>query len=34
MRRLVLTPCAKQKDPKTGAEVLLLVNIGSHDEVY
>ena len=25
---------AKQKDPKTGTEVLLLVNIGSHDEVY
>jgi mRNA-degrading endonuclease YafQ of YafQ-DinJ toxin-antitoxin module len=25
---------AKQKHPKTGAEVLLLVNIGSHEEVY
>ena len=25
---------AKQKHPKTGAEVLLLLNIGSHDEVY
>ena len=25
---------AKQKHPKTGTEVLLLVNIGSHDEVY
>jgi mRNA interferase YafQ len=25
---------AKQKHPKTGAEVLILVNIGSHDEVY
>ena len=25
---------AKQKQPKTGTEVLLLVNIGSHDEVY
>ncbi len=25
---------AKQRHPKTGAEVLLLVNIGSHDEVY
>jgi mRNA interferase YafQ len=24
----------KQKHPKTGAEVLLLVNIGSHEEVY
>jgi mRNA-degrading endonuclease YafQ of YafQ-DinJ toxin-antitoxin module len=25
---------AKQKHPQTGTEVLLLVNIGSHDEVY
>jgi len=25
---------AKQKHPKTGAEVLLLVNLGTHDEVY
>jgi mRNA-degrading endonuclease YafQ of YafQ-DinJ toxin-antitoxin module len=25
---------AKDKHPKTGAEVLILVNIGSHDEVY
>lgn len=25
---------SKQRHPKTGAEVLLLVNIGSHDEVY
>lgn len=25
---------AKHKHPKTGAEVLLLVNIGSHEEVY
>jgi mRNA interferase YafQ len=25
---------AKQKHPKTGAQVLLLVNIGSHEEVY
>ncbi len=25
---------AKQKHPKTGAEVLLLVNLGSHEEVY
>ena len=25
---------AKQKHPKTSAEVLLLVNIGSHEEVY
>jgi mRNA interferase YafQ len=25
---------AKQKNPKTGAEVLLLINIGSHEEVY
>ena len=25
---------AKEKHPKTGAEVLLLINIGSHDEVY
>ena len=25
---------AKVKDPKTGREVLLLLNIGSHDEVY
>jgi hypothetical protein len=24
----------KQKHPKTGAEVLLLINIGSHEEVY
>ena len=25
---------SKQKDPKNSAEVLILVNIGSHDEVY
>jgi mRNA interferase YafQ len=25
---------AIQKNPKTGAEVLLLINIGSHEEVY
>ena len=25
---------SRQKHPKTGAEVLILVNIGSHDEVY
>jgi mRNA interferase YafQ len=25
---------ARQKNPKTGAEVLLLINIGSHEEVY
>jgi mRNA interferase YafQ len=25
---------AKQKHPKTGANVLLLINIGSHEEVY
>jgi len=25
---------SRQKHPKTGAEVLLLVNIGSHEEVY
>lgn len=25
---------SKQKNPRTGAEVLLLVNIGSHEEVY
>jgi len=25
---------ARQKHPKTGAEVLLLINIGSHEEVY
>ena len=25
---------AKQKHPKTGAETLLLVNLGTHDEVY
>ena len=25
---------SKQKNPKTGAEVLLLVNLGSHEEVY
>lgn len=24
----------KQRNPKTGAEILLLVNIGSHEEVY
>jgi mRNA-degrading endonuclease YafQ of YafQ-DinJ toxin-antitoxin module len=24
----------KQKHPKTGAEVLLLLNIGTHEEVY
>ena len=25
---------AKQKHPKTGEEALLLINIGSHEEVY
>ena len=25
---------AKQKHPKAGAEILLLVNLGTHDEVY
>jgi mRNA interferase YafQ len=25
---------ARQKHPKTGAEILLLINIGSHEEVY
>ncbi len=25
---------SKQKDRKTGTEVLLLINIGSHEEVY
>jgi mRNA interferase YafQ len=25
---------ARQKHPKTGAEILLLVNIGTHEEVY
>ncbi len=25
---------AQEKHPKTGAEVLLLINIGSHEEVY
>jgi mRNA interferase YafQ len=25
---------SKQKNSKTGAEILLLVNIGSHEEVY
>ena len=25
---------SRQKHPKTGAEVLVLVNIGSHEEVY
>jgi len=25
---------SKQEHPKTGAEVLVLVNIGTHDEVY
>jgi len=25
---------AKQKHPKSGAEVLLLINIGTHEEVY
>lgn len=25
---------AKEKNPKTGADVLLLINIGSHEEVY
>ena len=25
---------AKQKHPKTGVETLLLINIGTHDEVY
>lgn len=25
---------SKQKDRKTGAEVVLLINIGSHEEVY
>ncbi len=25
---------AKQKHPKTGAEILVLVNLGTHDDVY
>jgi mRNA-degrading endonuclease YafQ of YafQ-DinJ toxin-antitoxin module len=25
---------SRQKHPKTGAEVLLLVNLGSHEEIY
>lgn len=25
---------SRQKHPKTGAEVLVLINIGSHEEVY
>ena len=25
---------ARQKHPKTGVEILLLINLGSHDEVY
>ena len=25
---------AQQKNPKTGAKVVLLINIGSHEEVY
>jgi mRNA interferase YafQ len=25
---------ARQKYPKTGAEILLLINIGTHEEVY
>ena len=25
---------AKQKHPKTGAETLLLINLGTHEEVY
>jgi mRNA-degrading endonuclease YafQ of YafQ-DinJ toxin-antitoxin module len=25
---------SRQKHPKTGAEVLLLINLGSHEEVY
>ncbi len=25
---------ARQKHPKTGAEILLLINIGTHEEVY
>ena len=25
---------ARQKHPKTGAETLLLINIGTHEEVY
>jgi mRNA interferase YafQ len=25
---------SKQKHPKTGVEVLMLVNLGTHDEVY
>jgi len=25
---------ARQKNPKTGGETLLLINLGSHDEVY
>lgn len=25
---------SKQKHPKTGAETLLLINLGTHDEVY
>ena len=30
-RRIVFS---KQKHPKTGAETLLLINIGTHEEVY
>ena len=26
--------CARQKYPKTGAETLFLINIGTHKEVY
>ena len=29
--RIVFT---RQKHPKTGAEILLLINIGTHEEVY
>ena len=29
--RIVFT---RQKHPKTGAEILLLINLGSHEEVY
>ncbi len=25
---------SKQKNPKTGAEVVLLINIGTHEQVY
>ena len=41
MNDLVLTPGFERafrrlvgKNPKTGGETLLLINLGSHDEVY